>query len=124
MRLLLDTHIWLWGLLEPERIPAPLAAGLKRAQFQRWVSAVSVREAVMLIERGRISLPHFEALVGRLRSSGEIQFAALTVDIALEMARVPRELRDPADRLLLATARVEGMRLITADRRLQRFLPD
>ena len=54
MKLLLDTHIWLWALLEPELLAAPVRAALQAPENELWLSPVSVWEATMLAERGRV----------------------------------------------------------------------
>ena len=54
MKLLLDTHIWLWTLLEPERLPPELADHLRDAGHELWLSPISVWEAILLAEKGRV----------------------------------------------------------------------
>lgn len=56
MKLLLDTHIWLWGLLEPDRLSAPVREALTSPENEIWLSPISVWEAVMFVERGRLSV--------------------------------------------------------------------
>ncbi|MGH9519095.1 MAG: type II toxin-antitoxin system VapC family toxin [Terriglobales bacterium] len=125
MKLLLDTHIWIWSMAEPQRLSASAVAAIRQPGAECCVSVVSIWESSLLLERQRISVAGtFAAIIRQQEEAGMSRFIAVTKEIALAAADVPRELRDPADRLLLATARVEGMRLITADRQLQRFLPD
>ena len=54
MKLLLDTHILLWGLLEPERLNRRVAAELQNPQNEIWLSPISVWEIMILAEKGRI----------------------------------------------------------------------
>ena len=54
VKLLLDTHIWLWALLEPERLTAPVSDALQSPENELWLSPISVWEATMLAERGRV----------------------------------------------------------------------
>ena len=56
MKLLLDTHIWLWGLLDPDRLSRSVREALESADNELWLSPISVWEALMLVERGRISV--------------------------------------------------------------------
>ena len=56
MKLLLDTHIWLWGLLEPERLSPSVRAALQSPDNELWLSPISVWEALLLVERGRLSV--------------------------------------------------------------------
>ena len=56
MRLLLDTHIWLWSLLEPSRLGPRTAAALEDPDNELWLSPISVWETLMLAERQRVEL--------------------------------------------------------------------
>lgn len=56
LKLLLDTHIWLWALLEPERIASRLARRLEDHANELWLSPMSMWEALLLAERGRIAV--------------------------------------------------------------------
>lgn len=123
MRLLLDTHIWIWWMADPARLPAGVAVAIRHPQAERWVSVVSLWETAQLQAKRRIAITGaLPAIVAQQQQSGATRFQPISVEIALAMAAMPPDLRDPADRLLLATAQVEGMRLITADRQLQRYV--
>lgn len=119
MNLLLDTHVWLWGLLEPERLRAGARAALEDAANRLYLSPVSVWEALLLLERGRIEL-RVEPRVWISRALEQVPMfeAPLTFGVALETAPVRLSHRDPADRLLAATARGLDLTLVTADQRL------
>lgn len=56
MKLLLDTHIWLWALLEPQRLSAAVSAALQSPDAELWLSPVSVWEATLLAQRGRLEV--------------------------------------------------------------------
>lgn len=123
MKLLLDTHIWIWWMADPARLPADAAKAIRHPQAERWVSVVSLWETHQLQAKGRIAITGALSMaVAQQQLAGATRFQPINVEIALAMAEMPLELRDPADRWLLATARVEGMRLITADRQLRRFM--
>lgn len=118
--LLLDTHVWIW-LLDgaKEKLSRRCLGALERgAQEGRlWVSAISVRELAMLQAKGRITLAmDCKAWVeAALRTPG-LQLAELTPSIAVESARLPGEFHgDPADRVLVATAREMTATLVTRD---------
>ena len=119
MRLLLDTHIWLWSLLEPERLGAPTARRLDREDSELWLSPISVWEAHLLAERGRLELDRAPAawLEDALRRV-PMRDAPLTREIALRSREVGLAHDDPADRFLAATAAVYDLVLMTADDRL------
>lgn len=118
MRLLLDTHIWLWAAVDPERLTPSVQAELVAAEG-RWLSPVSLWEAMLLAERGRIDLgaQPAEWLRASLRES-PMRDAPLDRETALASRALPLEHEDPADRFLAATAIVQGLTLVTADRRL------
>jgi PIN domain nuclease of toxin-antitoxin system len=121
--LLLDTHCWVWvefGLAE-RFSRAGLAALREAARRQSLlVSVISVWEVGMLEAKGRLRLEvPCREWVRRAMESPGVSLAALSVEIALEASRLPGQLHgDPADRILVATARRMGARILTKDRRL------
>lgn len=119
MKLLLDTHIWLWALLEPERLTPAVRTALESADNELWLSPISVWEALVLAERGRLSLnaPVAEWIERMVRAIPRRE-APLTHDIAVASRQLKLPHQDPADRFLAATARVLGLTLVTADERL------
>jgi len=119
MKLLLDTHIWLWHELEPERLEARTARVLSDPRHELWVSPVSAWELVLLVEGKRLELDREVPAWVEMSLAGErYRQAPLTMAVAMTAARVRLEHRDPADRLLAATAAHYDMKLVTADRRL------
>ncbi len=119
MRLLLDTHIWLWSLLEPARLSKRVAATLEDPHTELWLSPISVWEVLMLAERKRVILtPDAEAWVRESLEQVPVHEAAVNHEIAIESRLIDLEHDDPADRFLAATARVYDLTLVTADRRL------
>lgn len=119
MKLLLDTHIWLWALLEPERLSPAVRAALASAENELWLSPISVWEAMLLAERGRVRVDTTPAeWVERMVSALPRREAALTHDIAVASRRLTLSHEDPADRFLAATAQVLGLTLVSADARL------
>ena len=121
MKLLLDTHIWLWGLLEPNRLTAVVKKAVLAPDNEIWLSAISVWETLVLAENGRLDLEgDAEAWVGRALDRLPVREASISIEIARESRRVRLSYQDPADRFLAATARVLDLTLVTADRRLLR----
>lgn len=119
MKLLLDTHIWVWGLAAPERLSKRIAGALEDAENELWLSPVSVWEVLILVEKRRLVLP--KDPVRWIRDSWRdfsLREAPLTVDVAIESRRIALDHQDPVDRFLAATARVHGLTLVTADERL------
>lgn len=119
MRLLLDTHIWIWSLLEPARLSRRVRAELESPENELWLSPVSVWELLILIERGRVAVDKDPvAWVAEVSRAVSLREASLTHDVAVESRVVDLPHQDPADRFLAATARVYDLTLVTADERL------
>jgi PIN domain nuclease of toxin-antitoxin system len=109
MRLLLDTHLLVWAMGSPERLPAGLAPMLEDPSHTPVFSVASLWELVIKQALGR---PDFTAQPALLRRA---------LHHALAVAALPPLHRDPFDRLLLAQASAEGLLLITADQQLARY---
>ena len=119
MRLLLDTHIWLWALLEPERLTAPVRQALQSSENELWLSPISVWEATMLADRGRVVVTSdVQGWVRALLDALPRREAAFTFEVALMSRRLELAHQDPADRFIAATACVHDLTLVTADERL------
>jgi len=119
VRLLLDTHIWLWSLLEPGRLARRVARELEKESTELWLSPISVWELLTLLDKGRVRVksPPGEWVKGALLRV-PLREAPVTHEVALETRNVQLSHRDPADRFLVATARVFDLKLVTADERL------
>ena len=121
MGLLLDTHIWLWGLLEPDRLSDTVKRACLFHEGEIRLSSISVWEALLLAERGRIALaPDPRRWLQKAMSVAPIVETPVTIDVALASRAVELEHQDPADRFIVATAQVLGLTLVTADARLLR----
>lgn len=119
MKLLLDTHIWLWGLLEPERLSTRVTRAVEDVQNELWLSPISTWELVILVDKGRVVLDRgVDTWVSDNMKRIPFREAPLTHEVALEAHRVVLPHRDPADKFLVATANVFDLTLVTADKRL------
>ncbi|MGC1484327.1 MAG: type II toxin-antitoxin system VapC family toxin [Candidatus Acidiferrum sp.] len=117
MKLLLDTHIWLWLLQSPQRILLNTARELADSTNELWLSPISIWEALTLYRKGRIQLPAEPVDWLPLALAGIHREAPLTHEIALAAHQLHLH-GDPADRFLAATAQVLDLTLVTADQRL------
>lgn len=118
MKYLLDTHIWLWSLLEPDRIGSGAATILQDDDNELYVSPVTLWEIMILAERGRIELhPTPEERIEEALRRSPVKEAKLSHAIAVKSRQVEVPHQDPADRFIAATAWEYGMILITADQR-------
>ena len=119
MRLLLDTHIWLWSALEPARLSARVRRVLDDSKNDLWLSPISVWEALVLARKKRVILePSPEQWVRRALAQLPLHDATMNQEIAIRSETIVLGHDDPADRFLVATALVHDLRLVTADRRL------
>ena len=119
MRLLLDTHIWIWSLLDPGRLSRRVSRALQEESNELWLSPISVWELTLLAATDRLELESdVDEWVAEAMNVVPLREAPITHDIALETIRVALPHQDPADRLLAATARVLDLALVTADERL------
>jgi PIN domain nuclease of toxin-antitoxin system len=119
MKLLLDTHIWLWSALNPARLSSRVAAALENPSNELWLSPISLWEVLTLCQKGRLILdPNPQAWIADTLDTIPMREAQVTYEVAQETGRVQLPHRDPADRFLVATARVYDLTLATADEHL------
>lgn len=122
MNYLLDTHIWLWSLLEPERLTKRLATVLTAEDARLWLSPLSVWEALLLIERKRVVVDDpAERWIRDALARSPIEEAPVTYEVAFASRALKTRHRDPVDRFLAATAQVFDFTLVTADADLLRL---
>jgi len=120
VKLLLDTHIWIWSLLEPSKIAPRIAKALENPANEKWLSPISVWELRVLVEKGRVKLnAAFEEWIAQAFTEFPPREAPLTTEVILAMSKLHLPHRDPADAFLAATARVFQLTLVTTDARLR-----
>jgi PIN domain nuclease of toxin-antitoxin system len=119
MNLLLDTHIWIWNDTAPEKLTSEINRELANPGNQLWLSPVSIWEVTALLEKRRINLKQdFRSWADESVRDLQLQEAAITWEVAHELRYTLLSHRDPADRFLVATAKVYDLTLVTADERL------
>lgn len=121
MRLLLDTHVWIWSQESPQRLGPKATAALDSSESEWYLSPISTLEVTRLVRAGHFRLGHGD-LRGWIQASSD-ELGCLTLDVSHAIAReaysLPGEFhKDPADRVLVATARIHGLTLVTADRKI------
>lgn len=120
--LLLDTHVWLWFVAgEAARLGARIPAQLERAATRGTlrISAIAIWEVGMLIAKGRLQIADLPRWILASRQVPGIRVEPIDDAAALESAALPGPLHgDPADRLMVATARALGATLVTCDAEL------
>jgi len=115
MNLLLDTHIALWAITDSPRLTQKARELLLAPRAQLWVSAASIWEISIkhALGRGDMPISGHEAL-DWFRRSG-YRMLAIAPEHAAEAGSLPAHHQDPFDRMLIAQAQIEPMRLLTHD---------
>lgn len=121
--ILLDTHVVVWAAIEPKRLSRTAASTLLRARTDGGLamSSISLWEMASLFARGRIeTYGTIDASVRQVLETVGVIVKPVTQEIAILATQFPEGYpRDPADRLIGATARAEGIALITQDERIR-----
>jgi PIN domain nuclease of toxin-antitoxin system len=119
VKLLLDTHIWVWSHVQPDRLEPAVAEALEAPENELWLSPISVWEFLLLVERGRLVLGSTpRAWIDEAWARAPMREAPLNLEVALRSRTVKVPHQDPADRFLAATAEVHDLTLVTDDKYL------
>jgi len=117
---LLDTHVWIWTQEQPDAIGSKARTLLETTSDELCMCAVSSLEIAHLVSGGLLEL---KGSLDRWARTALDSVEARSIDIdhriAIEAYKLPgRFHKDPADRMLVATARINGLTLVTADERI------
>jgi PIN domain nuclease of toxin-antitoxin system len=117
---LLDTHAWIWYVAEPTKLERREIAALDALDSPPFISNLSLWEVATLVSLRRLDLqPSFEHWISQATKPGVVRILPLTTEIAVELASLPDKFhRDPADRVIVATARTHRLPLLTRDQRI------
>jgi PIN domain nuclease of toxin-antitoxin system len=116
MRLLLDTHVFLWYISADPKLPATFRAAIQDPANEVYLSVASVWEAVIKNGLGKLPLPGPPAdYLPQQRDAHGIATLPVDEGAMSPLASLPPLHRDPFDRLLIAQARLEGLTVLTAD---------
>jgi PIN domain nuclease of toxin-antitoxin system len=122
--IVLDTHAWIWWVDGDERLTLAQRDAIAAEEGSLiGVSAISCWEVAKLVELGRVALScSLEEWLDQALSYPGVQLIALTPEIAIESTRLPGDFhRDPADQIIVATARVYGCSLVTSDEKILKY---
>ena len=114
MKLLLDTHAFIWAGLEDSRLGEPVRHALTDPANHVFVSAVTAWEIAIKVALGRIQAK--PETVADAIADGRMVELPIAIGHAMKAGRLPLHHRDPFDRMLVAQAQLEGARLVTHDR--------
>lgn len=117
MNLLLDTHIWIWSLLDPGHLRPKVIRALKNPANDLWLSPISIWEFFILVEKGRVVLES-EPKSWLEKVFREVPFkeAPINFQVAKESRFMELPHNDPADSFIAASAFVYSLTLVTADK--------
>ena len=120
---LLDTHALLWWAVDPDRLSAAAKASL--AGMERlggFASSISIWELGVKVQRGKLEIGiSIDEFARRIHKSGIIELLPVTTQTWLRSLELDWDHRDPADRVIVATALLQDVPLITADTEIRRF---
>jgi PIN domain nuclease of toxin-antitoxin system len=121
-RLLLDTHVAIRWLSDSKKLSRKQAHALDEAARRAepvTLSSMSLLEVALLTSLGRLRLKiSLDEFFEGLQANPLLQVLPLTYEVAMEVASIGSALKDPADRAIVATARVHRLRLLTFDQRI------
>ena len=122
MRYLLDTQVWLWSLVSPDRLGTEVTAIVDNPDNTLVLSAASTWEISIKYRLGKLPLPEppEKFVLPRLTRDG-IECLPVQHQHAARVALLPDYHRDPFDRLLIATAQTDSMTILTSDRQFQPY---
>lgn len=121
MNILLDTHIALWAITDSPRLSASAKTQILNTQNSIWVSVVSLWEIAIKHSLGKGEMPiDAQQALSYFRASG-YQILPIYAEHTLTIAELPKHHQDPFDRLLIAQAMTEPMRLMTHDAHIAKY---
>ena len=116
MKLLLDTHVFIWWASEPEKLSGKAVAALEDTRNEFILSVVSAWEIQIKSQLGKLKLSHSLAeLLKSQRETNDLQILPLELGHVLTLDTLPLHHKDPFDRLLIAQSISERLTLVTCD---------
>ena len=125
MPTLLDTHAWLWWVAVDSRLPPRVRTALDRARKQNnlWLSMISIWEVAKKVEKRQLAFDRpLDQWLDAATSMEGLRLWELTPPILVQSCQLPQPFHgDPADQIIVATARHHGAVLVTKDKRIRRY---
>lgn len=120
--IVLDTHVWLWWISNPERLSTAATNAIDQAITENniIISSISTREVALLVDEGRLKLSvDVRDWIRKTESLPFVRFIPVDNTISLRSVTLPGKFHsDPADRIITATAMTMGLPLVTKDEKL------
>jgi PIN domain nuclease of toxin-antitoxin system len=121
MKLLLDTHAFIWWDSDPAQLSAPALAALRDPANEVWLSVASVWEMVIKAQLGKLTLRLPLADIIRQQQANGLQILPIGLAHTLAVEKLPAIHRDPFDRVLIAQSNFEGSQLVSADQVVRQY---
>jgi PIN domain nuclease of toxin-antitoxin system len=121
--IVLDTHALLWWALDPDQLSKTAAATLQRMEQEGgFASSISIWELGIKVQRGQLELPiSVEELAQRIEEGGVVELVNVDTNVWLRTLALEWPHRDPADRVIVATAQLKQLPILTKDRVIRSF---
>lgn len=123
MNYLLDTHILLWTLVDPDKVPMPMRRIVEDTGNRVWFSAASIWEIAIKHSLAKAEFTVEPAIIWKAARETGLEELAVTAEHAVGVDALPWLHRDPFDRLLVAQARADGMKLLSVDPKVNAYFP-
>lgn len=122
MKVLLDTHVFLWLNTQPDRLSAAALTACEDLNNEVYLSLVSAWEIQIKSQAGKLALPvPLDQMIGVQQDNNGLRLLPITLAHISELGALPPHHNDPFDRLLIAQARVENARLMSMDRAFDQY---
>ena len=122
MKLLLDTHVFIWADAEPEKLSPNVAGLIKDTDNQLFLSVVSVWEMQIKVQLGKLTLrTDLDTLIGEQEANNGLELLPVVLPHVLALGKLPALHKDPFDRLLVAQTLQEGFALLSHDKLVQQY---
>ncbi|MDT4896028.1 MAG: hypothetical protein QOH25_1105 [Acidobacteriota bacterium] len=122
MKLLLDTHIFIWWANEPERLSQTFLSALTDESNTLFLSIVSAWEMQVKMQLGKLKLNlPLQELIQSQQEANALQLLPIELEHVLALSTLPSHHKDPFDRLLIAQAIVEEAMIVSADSKLSAY---
>ena len=123
--IVLDTHVWVWWISDPQKLPARASRTVTEAAANRaiYISAISAWEIALLAARGRLTFTmDAQDWIAKSEALPFLHFVPVDNAIAVRSVRLPEPFHnDPADRIIVATAIIMGVPVVTSDTKMRKY---